>query len=55
MDPTLPMDDNVLQLGLIDLIFNVVGIFFNFLTTMVVPAAFDFFFQGLASLFMPAA
>lgn len=53
MDPTTPMDENVFQLGLIDLVFNIVGIFLNILTSQVVPAAFDAFFQGLASLFTP--
>ena len=51
MDPTLPMDENVFQLGLIDLLLNIVGIFLNILTSQIVPALFDGFFQGLSSLF----
>lgn len=51
MDPTMPADMNTLQLGLIDLLFNVVGIFLNILTTMLVPALFNGFFDGLRSLF----
>ena len=51
MDPTMLMDENVFQLGLIDLLFNIVGIILNnFLTGLIAPA-FDSFFQGLSSLF----
>ena len=51
MDPTIPMDENIFQLGLIDLVLNIVGIFLNILTGEIVPALFDGFFQGLCSLF----
>lgn len=51
MDPTMPMGENILQLGLIDLLLNIVGIFLNILTSQIVPALFDSFFQALSSLF----
>ena len=51
MDPTMPMDDNIIPLGLIDLLFNIVGIFLDILTGVIVPALFDGFFGGLLSLF----
>lgn len=55
MDPTLPMTDmNVLQLGLIDLLFNIVGILLNSLLTSVIVPAFNGFFEGLRSLLTPA-
>lgn len=54
MDPTTPTDENILQLGLIDLLLNIVGIFLNILTDVLLPALFDGFFQGLSSLFTSA-
>lgn len=52
MDPTMPMDsENIFQLGFIDLLLNIVGIFLGILTDVIVPALFDSFFQGLSSLF----
>ncbi len=51
MDPTMPTDENVFVLGLIDLLLNIVGIFLNILTSEIVPALFDGFFQGLSALF----
>ena len=54
MDPTTPMGENIFQLGLIDLLFNLVGIFLNILTGVLLPALFDGFFQGLSSLFTSA-
>jgi len=50
MEPTMPTE-NVFQLALIDLAFQVVEIFFNVVTNVLLPGVLTPLFQAIFSLF----